>query len=184
MQVGMRRSHLLKHRSSCELLFGGNLPGLFSIASQRAQPNLFLTGFLFVVYAQTSKKNQIHQRGFATVVHNKMWNTWKFHVTPAGCRVGGGNHATAVEWLPVPPSNQPSNPPPPPANGNLQRTSVSCLHNSEETRKTEELFMFPLLSFVWATLLSTSPSQCDPFQTLSLLSILLFRAISTTKRYF
>ena len=64
MQVGMRRSHLLKHRSSCELLFGGNLPGLFSIASQRVQPNLFLTDFLFVFSAQTSKTNQIHQRGF------------------------------------------------------------------------------------------------------------------------
>ena len=55
MQVGMRHSHLLKRRSSCELLFCGNLPGLFSIASQRVQPNLFLTDFLFVFHAQTSK---------------------------------------------------------------------------------------------------------------------------------
>ena len=70
-------------------------------------PTYFLPTFYLSSLRRRVKPTKSIREVFATVAHNKMWNTWKFHVTPAGWQGGWGQPCNRC-WVTPGPTVQPT----------------------------------------------------------------------------
>ena len=107
MQVGMRHSHLPKPSSSSELLFGAGPEVDFLVSPEFKPPHFFLPYYFSRQWISDKATNPLHRdrlRFPSTSWSEILWcdqsRPTEFHVTLGSA----SNHATAGEWLWLPPT--------------------------------------------------------------------------------